>query len=222
VDTTPALPSDELLARLAPIAPAEPGSPVRVHRAVNVFALWEAWEKESGSVRDVPYWAVPWPAAIAFCRLLAARPEYVRGKQVVEVGSGGAAAAIAACLARAARVTANDIDPVALHVASRNAAANGVTLIPDARDLAQTGLDTATQVVLVADLFYERAPAARMLECLRTAAAAGVQVLVADAGRPFAPHTGVDLLASESVNVDDDLEGTAVRNVHILRLLAEA
>lgn len=220
MDTTPPLPSDSLLARFAPLAPVEPGSPVQVHLARDVFALWEAWEQESGSARDVPYWALPWPAAIAFCRLLAAQPDRVRGKRVVEVGCGGAAAAIAACLAGATQVTANDTDPVALHIARRNAAANGVSLALDGRDLSATGVDATIEVALVADLFYERGPAARMLGCLREAAGRGTDVLVADAGRPFAPHADVEVLAVETVAVDDDLEGTARRTVHILRLLA--
>jgi len=215
----PILPSEELLAREAPLAPVEAGSRVRVHTTPNIFALWQAWERETRAAQDVPYWALPWPAAIAICRFLNAHPEHVAGKRVLEIGCGGAAAGIAAALAGAAQVTANDTDPVALHVARRNAAANGVTLTIDSRDVTTTGMDSDAEVVLVADLFYERAPAARLLTCLREAVAKGVCVLVADAGRPFAPHTGAEVLAVETVPVDDDLEGTARRTVHILRLL---
>jgi predicted nicotinamide N-methyase len=191
-----------------------------VHRAQNVFALWEAWEDEAGAAQEVPYWAVPWPGAILLGRFLLAHPEHVRGKQVLDLGCGGAAAAIAACCAGAARVTANDTDPVALYLAGRNASANQVTLGFDARDLAEPGLAVETEVVLAADLFYERGPAARMLCCLREAAARGILVLVADAGRPFAPRSGLELLATAVVPVDDDLEGTSTRNVRVLRLLA--
>lgn len=213
------VPSEELLARWAPLAPVEPGAAVRVHHSADVFALWQAWEEEAGSRQGVPYWAVPWPAAIAFSRLLAADPARVRGRVVLEIGCGGAAAAIAASRAGAARVIANDTDPAALHVARLNAAANGVALEFDDRDQAATGLDESAAVILVADLFYERGPAARMIEQLRRAAGRGVEVLVADAGRPFAPHTGVTLLATEEVPVNDGLEGTSQRTVRLLRLL---
>ena len=214
------LPSAELLERLAPLQAIESSSAVRVHLARNVFALWEEWERESGGRREVPYWAVPWPAAIAFCRFLSVHPLAVRGQRVVDLGCGGAAAGIAASLAGARQVTANDTDPVALHLAHYNAAANQVTLRLDPRDLTQVGLSPDTQVVLVGDLFYERRPATRLEAFLRTAVRQGIEVLIADAGRPFAPRTGVVVLATESVAVDTDLEGTTSRTVRILRLLA--
>ena len=216
---TARVPSEQLLARWAPLAPVEPGAAVRVHHSADVFALWRAWEDEVGARQGVPYWAVPWPAAIAFCRLFATDPARVRGRVVLEIGCGGAAAALAASLAGAARVIANDTDPIALHVARLNAAANGITLEFDDRNQASTGLDESAAVILVADLFYERAPAARLLEALRQAAGRGIEVLVADAGRPFAPRSGVALLATETVTVNDDLEGTSQRTVRLLRLL---
>jgi hypothetical protein len=43
-------------------------------------------------------------------------------------------------------------------------------------------------------------------------------VLVADAGPPFAPTSGVALLAEERVEVDRELEGVGERNVRILAL----
>jgi predicted nicotinamide N-methyase len=215
------LPSDDLLARWAPLAPVEPDSTVRVHRAHDVFALWKAWEQEAGATQDVPYWAVPWPGAIVLSRFVLAHPELVQGRQVIDLGCGGAVAAIAAGLAGAAEVTANDTDLVALHLAGLNAAANQVTLSFDARDLSRAGLRPETQVVLAADLFYERGPATRLLRCLREAAARGVLVLVADAGRPFAPRTGIEVLSTATVAVDDDLEGVSTRTVRVLRLVAE-
>ena len=214
------MPSAELLARYAPLAPVEPGSPLRIHLAPDVFALWEAWERETGAVQPVPYWAVPWPAAVVLCRVLLDRPATVRGKRVLDLGCGGAAAGLAAALAGAAAVTANDIDPVALHVAGCNAQANGLTLTRDARDLTQSAADLQADVILVGDLFYERGPAQRLLAVLRACVARGSLVFVADAGRPFAPQTGVVPVAEATLTVNSDLEGVASRCVRVLRLLA--
>jgi predicted nicotinamide N-methyase len=217
--STSNLPSADLLARYAPLTPVEPGSPLLVHLAPDVFALWEAWEHETGAVQPVPYWAVPWPAAVVLSRVVLARPEIVRGRRVVDLGCGGAAGGLAAARAGAARVTANDVDPVALHVARLNAAANGLLLVPDLRDLTQTGATLDADVILVGDLFYERGPAARLERQLRAWAAHGLTVLVADAGRPFAPRTGVEAVATATVAANADLEGVATRCVRVGRLL---
>jgi len=184
-----------------------------------VFALWEAWEHEAGRIQEVPYWAVPWPGAVVLSRFVLDHPEHVQGRAVVDLGCGGAAVGIAACLAGATHVTANDTDPVALHLATRNALANGVSLDLDRRDLGQAGPDAGTQVVLAADLFYERGPTRHLLQRLREAVGHGVLVLVADGGRPFAPRSGVEPLAAATVAVDDDLEGASTRSVRVLRLL---
>lgn len=218
----PALPSEALLAQWAPLAPLEPGSPIQVHRARDVFGLWDAWEREAGARQNVPYWAVPWPGAVVLSRFLLAHPDRVRGKTVLELGCGGAAAALAACRAGALRVTANDTDPAALHVAARNAAANGLALAFEAEDLTRARALPEADVVLAADLFYERGPAQRLLRCLREAAARGVLVLMADGGRPFAPEGGLEPLETATVAVDDDLEGVGTRTVRVARLLAGA
>jgi predicted nicotinamide N-methyase len=162
---------------------------------------------------------VPWPAAVVLSRVLLAQPEHVRGRRVLDLGCGGAAAGLAAALAGAARVTANDTDPVALHLAQRNARANGVTLALDARDLSQADTNPEAEVVLVGDLFYERGPSTRLLQTLRAWVGRGALVLVADAGRPFAPRTGVEPVAVATVTVNPDLEGVQTRTVQILRLL---
>ena len=163
---------------------------------------------------------MPWPAAVVLCRLLLSQPALVRGKRVLDLGCGGGAAGLAAALAGAALVTANDIDPVALYVARRNAEANGLELAFDAHDLTQDAAALQADAILVGDLFYERGPARRLLEVLRACVARGVLVLVADAGRPFAPQTGTEVLAVATVPVTADLEGVSSRSVRVQRLLA--
>jgi predicted nicotinamide N-methyase len=74
-------------------------------------------------------------------------------------------------------------------------------------------------LILVADLFYEKSVAGPMLEWLRKALAQGSRVLIADATRPFAPQTGIRLLAEDRYPTDSDLEGSAERRVRLLELL---
>lgn len=58
-----------------------------------------------------PYWAFYWPGGQALTRFILDHPEVVRGKSVLDFGTGCGASAIAAQLSGAKRVTANDIDP---------------------------------------------------------------------------------------------------------------
>ena len=213
------LPSDALLARLAPPAPI-PGRPdLMAWQARDVFDLWKAWEEESGQKQDIPYWATVWPAARLTATFLGRHPETTAGKMVLDFGCGGGAAALAAAKGGAARVIANDIDPAALAMAERNAALNGLSLAGENGNLLLRPPDPEWNVILVADLFYEKSVAGPMLEWLRRALSQGSRVLIADACRPFAPQTGVRVLAEETYATDVDLEGSAARKVRLLELL---
>jgi len=68
-----------------------------------------------------PYWAVPWVGGQGVARYVLDNPEIVRGKTVLDVGSGCGVAALAAAMAGAELVCANDIDPLAAVVFLRNA-----------------------------------------------------------------------------------------------------
>ncbi|MDB5050819.1 MAG: electron transfer flavoprotein beta subunit lysine methyltransferase-like [Fibrobacteres bacterium] len=217
-DTIP-LPSESLIARLAPLAPV-PGRPDLVaHQAPDVFAVWQTWEKESGAKQDIPYWATVWPAALMTARFLAAKPETVAGRTVLDFGCGGGVAGIASMKAGAARAIANDIDPVALWMAERNAVANGVFLQVEDRNLLESPPSPDWDVILVADLFYEKTVAETMLQWLGNARAQGAQVFIADASRPFSPRTGVKVLMEERYPTDADLEGSSERIVRLLAYL---
>jgi predicted nicotinamide N-methyase len=137
---------------------------------------------------------------------------------VLEIGCGGAVAAIAAAVAGAAAVEANDVDRVALQLAARNAAANGAAIRLTATDYGDRPAALDADVVLIADLFYEQAVSERLLSGLRGLRRRGAEVFVADAGRPFAPRADVVLLREETVAVDHDLEGVASRRVRLLSL----
>jgi predicted nicotinamide N-methyase len=73
-----------------------------------------------------PYWAVPWVGGQGVARYILDNPEVVRGKRVLDVGSGCGVAALAAARAGAVSVTANDVDPLAAVAFRVNADACGL------------------------------------------------------------------------------------------------
>ena len=212
------LPSPGLLESLAPLRPAPLCPELRAHQAGDVFALWRAWEQESGAEQGVPFWTIVWPAAAALARLILDSGLDVAGKRLLEVGCGSAVAAIAASRAGAAAVTANDISPAALFVARANAEANNALLRFSPDNLIASAAPVDTDIALLADLFYERPVAEQTLAWLRRVRRPGMQVIVADAGRPFAPRERLTVLHEVDVPVNADLEGVAARHVIIGQL----
>ncbi len=211
-------PSETLLRREAALAPV-PGRPdILAWQARDVFSLWQAWEKESGAKQDVPYWATVWPAARLTAEYLGAHPETAAGLCVLDLGCGSAIAGLAAGLAGAARVIVSDIDPFALWMAERNAAANGIALESGTGNLLDAPPSPDWNLILVADLFYEKSVAGPMLLWLGKARKQGSRVLIADGNRPFAPKTGVVVLTEARFATDADLEGSSERAVRLLEL----
>jgi len=212
------VPSAALLARLAPLTPV-PGRPdLMAHHAPDVVALWQAWEEECGGQQAVPFWATVWPAAQLLARVVQAEPAWVREQTVLDLGCGSGVAGIAALDAGATRVVAHDIDPVALAIATKNAKANGVTLLLHGASLLHGPCPARITCILVGDLFYERAAAVALWTWLRTARQRGVQVLIADASRPFTPTVGVRCLREERLATAWAWEGTHTRTVRLLTL----
>ena len=150
---------------------------------------------------DPPFWAFAWAAGQALARYLLDHPETVRGRDVIDIASGSGLVAIAAARAGAAAVTAYDIDPLATAAIEANAAANGVTVravcadVLDRDDLPPPG----TGLVLVADAFYQRDLAARVMRFARRGQARGAAVLAADFGRAYLPRDGLTPLAAYDV-----------------------
>ena len=176
---------------------------LRLHTASSFTATWEAAEVAGLSVAP-PYWAIPWVGGQALARYLLAHPERVAGRQVLDVGTGGGICAIAAAQAGAARVQARDVDPMALAALAANAALNGVEVEPIEGDPPE-GAVGDWDVILAADLWYERFLAASMTSWLRNQAGRGRVVLLGDPGRAYFPRWGVEALEWFHV---EDIAGT--------------
>ena len=96
------------------------------------------------------YWAFCWGSGLALARFLLERPEWVRGRSVLDLGSGSGVGGIAAALAGARRVVACDTDPDARLASAANAALNGVDVETSA------SLGGQWDVLLMADVLYDR------------------------------------------------------------------
>ncbi|WP_313055112.1 class I SAM-dependent methyltransferase [Pseudomonas lopnurensis] len=105
-------------------------------------------------LEEPPYWSFCWASGLVLARWLAERPEWVRGKRVLDFGAGSGVAAIAAARAGAAEVVACDLDPLALAACRANAALNGVELRYSDDFF---GEDDRYDLIIVADVLYDRA-----------------------------------------------------------------
>jgi len=211
------MPSPELLNNLCPFRPVTGCPEIRVRSSMAVFALWEAWEKEAGQECPVPFWAAVWPAARVLARFLLNQPDLVRGQEVIEIGCGGGVASIAAAKAGARKVTANDIDPIALAIARQNGAHNRVSLEFDSENRIETGSIGQAQLLLCSEFFYLKLESLALAGLLDKWKERSVTILIGDSGRAFVPKDYREVLWEESVDVDSDLEGKEKRLVRILR-----
>ena len=219
----------ETLVRSATDWAAVPFVPeVTLLTAAEPFGLWDRTSRDAP-----PFWAFPWAGGQGLARYVLDHPEAVAGRDVLDVASGSGLVAIAAAKAGARTVTAADIDEHALAAIGLNAAANAVQVAPRLLDLAapcfdQAPPDTRPQsghgaaavpdVVLAADVFYQRDLAALALRFLLAARRAGADVLVADPGRAFVPRDSLTAVASYDIPVLAVLEDAPVKRVTVYRL----
>jgi predicted nicotinamide N-methyase len=132
----------------------------------------------------LPYWAELWPSGQALARRVAVRA--LHGARTLELGCGLGLPSLAAALA-GGRVLATDWSPQAIALLRDNAARNGLALEVERADWAAPGplLERAPwDLVLGADLLYERRNAELLLPLLPRLIGARAELWLADPGRP--------------------------------------
>ncbi|XP_037369966.1 electron transfer flavoprotein beta subunit lysine methyltransferase isoform X2 [Talpa occidentalis] len=143
------------------------------------------WERAELWPHSDPYWAIYWPGGQALSRYILDHPDVVRGKSVLDLGSGCGATAIAAKMRGASRILANDIDPIAGMAIALNCELNQLNpfpiLIKNILDLEQEKWD----LIMLGDMFYDEDLADHLHRWLRNCFwAHGTRVLIGDPGRP--------------------------------------
>lgn len=190
---------------------------IRLHLASDSIALWKRTEAFAEGQLPPPYWAFAWPGGQALARYLLDHPDEVKGKIVLDFGSGSGLTAIAAAKAGAAAVCAAEIDALALAAIEMNAQANGVFIEPLSRDL--IGERGRWNTVLCGDMCYERPLADRLVPWLKNLAADGMRVLMGDPGRDYFPREngglGLERLTTYTVPTTMDLENRERRETSV-------
>jgi predicted nicotinamide N-methyase len=177
---------------------------IRLHTASNVSPVWN-------ELPSLPYWCAPWPGGQALARWLLDHPDAVRGKRVLDFGTGSGIVAIAAKLAGAAHVVAVDVDRFATTACAINAEANGVIVHTVNRDLVDTA-QSDVDVVVAGDVWYEQEPAQRFDSWFRTLSA---RILTGDPGRFYVP-TDLHEIARFEVPASLDLENARIKTTRVL------
>jgi predicted nicotinamide N-methyase len=192
---------------------------IRLYQASEITPIWQSTEdalEEMGL--PPPFWAFAWAGGQALARWLLDTPDMVRGKRVLDFGSGSGLSGIAAAMAGAAQVTANEIDHVAAAAIALNAKNNNVTLDILIEDL--VGGPCAWDMILAGDVCYEQQPAARIVGWLREMAR-DVPVYLGDPNRTYLPKEGLEQVAQYSVRTTREIEDTDVRNARVWRVLPD-
>jgi predicted nicotinamide N-methyase len=197
--------------------PLVPG--IRLYQASEPMSLWQQTELAARRTGlDPPFWAFAWAGGQALARYLLDHPEAAAGRHVIDIASGSGLVGIAAARAGAAAVTAYDIDPLAAAAITANAAANGVAVRAVCADVLDTDGPPGTDLVLVADAFYERELASQVLRFLDRTRARGGAVLVGDFGRAYLPRRRLVPLASYDVPGLGALEDTDIKRTTVWTL----
>ena len=147
-------------------------------------------------------------------------PALVAGKRVLDFASGSGLVAIAAAKSGARVVEASEIDDFAVAAIEINAKVNQANVQAIRADLIDR--DEGWDVVLAADVCYERETAARAFDWLASLAARGTEVRIGDPGRTYLPKEHLVRIAEYYVPVTRELEDTEIKHTGVWRLLSAA
>jgi predicted nicotinamide N-methyase len=197
---------------------AVPNLPIRIYTADELTPLWEATEKDLARHNvSPPFWAFPWAGGQALARHILDHPATVRGKRVLDLASGSGLVAVAAALAGASEVSANDIDPMCEAAVALNAELNATRV----RFIGGNLLDETPpdiDVIVAADVFYEQRPAQMFQAFLERAHASGISVFAGDPGRTYFPRDAFRLAAEYSVETTTEIENHPIQTARVWTL----
>ncbi|CAF3298883.1 unnamed protein product [Rotaria socialis] len=138
--------------------------------------------------RSDPWWAFLWPGSQGLARYVLDNKSLIRGRCVLDIGCGCGASAIAAKIAGATNVIANDIDKDALIATRHNAQLNDVTINKfSSYNLIQNPSlafqNNKIDLLIIGDMCYDDQLAKQILHLIIAAHQHHIHVLLADPGR---------------------------------------
>jgi predicted nicotinamide N-methyase len=191
---------------------------IRLHLAQDAVVWWARMEAEAGRRLATPFWASAWIGGQAVARFVLDHPHLVAGRRVLDLACGSGLAGIAACLAGAAAVTANDIDPCAIAAVERNARTNAVEITVSGENLLDgDGDGDGADLILAGDVFYNRTMYETVTPFLTRASARGTRVLVGDPGRVDLPRDWLEIVATYPTARAATFADAEIKWVHVLR-----
>lgn len=150
----------------------------------------------------LPFGLILWEAAFALADALVPRRDTIAGKTVLELGAGlGLPGIVAGQLG--AQVVQTDCDPLALQVSRRNAELNGLAarMAHEVADWRAWTDPHQYDVVIGADICYDRDDHAHIARTLAATLAPGGVVLLTDPMRPDMPQF-LDCLRAQQWRVE--------------------
>lgn len=194
---------------------------ISLHLAGEAHELWQKTEEELEAIGlQPPFWAFAWAGGQGLARFILDHPEIVSGRRVLDLATGSGLVAIAARLAGAASIIANDIDPFCGAAVSLNAEANSVSIEFDPDDLLLAPMKRFEEhdTILAGDVFYDREMALGFETLLKKLADSGKTVIVGDPGRSYFPQSGLRMLAEYHVPVSRALEDSEIKRTRVWRV----
>ena len=191
---------------------------IRLHLAADAIVLWARMEAEARMTLAAPFWASAWLGGQALARFVLDHREMVAERRVLDLAAGSGLVGIAASLAGAATVTANDIDPYAAAAIEMNAKANAVEIAVSDYNILHGDADDGIDLVLAGDVFYSKPMTRAVLPFLERAAARGAEVLVGDPGRADTPGGRLRVVATYSAAGAAEFSDAGIKQIHVLRL----
>jgi predicted nicotinamide N-methyase len=195
---------------------APPHTPeIELYLADEITPIWRMTEEELGQIGlPPPFWAFAWAGGQALARYLLDHPAEVKGKSVLDIGTGSGLIAIAAMKAGAKSAAGADIDGFCAAAVELNARVNDVEVDFGQRDPLSVPAP-AVDVICAGDVFYEQPLADRAMNWLAMARNRGVRVLLGDPGRSYFPKSGLVKLAEYSVETTRELEDAEVKKTAV-------
>jgi predicted nicotinamide N-methyase len=193
---------------------------IELHLADEAHELWHKTEEELQETGlQPPFWAFAWAGGQGLARHILDHPQIVKGKSVLDFASGSGLVAIAAAMAGAASITANDIDPFCADAIGMNAALNEVRIDISHEDL--IGQSINAEILLAGDIFYDRAMAAKIMPWFVDLARHGKTILIGDPGRSYLPRQHLVELSTHQVSVTRALEDQDVRKTTVWQFITD-